>query len=130
MFMYLRPSAYRTTGRLLLIAMFAVLSLGTVNFANGGQGQSSQDYFNGMMTEQSKALSDRVANLEKVLYFVLAATFGVLITNIMGLRNQGIDRKQTRDDRAEDRGDDRMRERLSERQWEARHPYKTNNSED
>lgn len=120
MFMCLRRSACRATGRLLLIALFAVLCLGTVNFAVAGQGQSSQDYFNGMMTEQSKALGDRVANLEKVLYFVLAATFGVLITNIMGLRNQGLDRKQTLDDRAEDR----LRDGPGERR-RPRAPYKT-----
>lgn len=100
--MCLKRSAWRRLGKALMQALVVLLICGTVIFANSAGAQQSQDYFNGMMSEQNKALSDRVGNLEKVLYFVLAATFGVLITNIMGLRNQTIDRKQSSDDRAAD----------------------------
>lgn len=90
---------WRKVGRFFMQALLVLLIIGTVNFATASTSTAqSQDYINGMMAEQNKALSDRVGNLEKVLYFVLAATFGVLITNIMGLRNQGIDRKQNRSD--------------------------------
>lgn len=112
--MCLRRRTWRMLGRYFLIALSVVLLRGSLEFADAVWAQS-QEYINGQTVAQLKALEDRVGNLEKVQYFVLATILGVLITNLMGLRNQGIDRKyrHSQDDERQQRyqAEDRVIER-------------------
>lgn len=92
--MCLERNTWRCLGRSFSAFLFALLLVGSINhFPESLLAQQSQDYINGMMDGQMKALAARIDNIEKLLYFLVTCTFGVLIAQVLGLRNQRVENR-------------------------------------
>lgn len=94
--MCLERNTWRTIGRSYTALLVGLLLVGAINHFPESLlfAQQSQDYINGMMDGQMKALAARIDNIEKLLYFLVTCTFGVLIAQVLGLRNQRADSAQ------------------------------------
>lgn len=65
--------------------------------------QQSQDYINGLVEGQLRSLSQRLDNIEKLMWFLGTCITGVLITQWIGLRNQRAENKAQSDERSQSR---------------------------
>lgn len=108
--MCLERTTWRRVGRSFTVVLFGVLLIGAVtHWASPVLAQQSQDYINGLVEGQLRALGQRLDNIEKLLYFLGTCIAGVLITQWVGLRNQRDDKRKQLD--AEDARNTRTRAR-------------------
>lgn len=76
-------------GRQFTLLLLAWLFLGLSTYLSAPvAAQQSQDYINGLVEGQLRSLSQRLDNIEKLMWFLGTCITGVLITQWIGLRNQ------------------------------------------